>query len=94
MEVLANYKWPGNVRELVNTIERASILSQGETITVDDLFIPEAEKMATGRMTLKDYEREIVEKTLQDCGNNKTKTAEILGVSLRWLHYKLNEWKK
>ncbi len=63
-------------------------------IKVEDLFIPEAEKLASGHKTLKDHEKEIVMKTLDDCGNNKTKTAEILGVSLRWLHYKLNEWKK
>ncbi len=94
MEALANYHWPGNVRELLNTIERASILSSDDWIKVEDLFIPEAEKLATGHKTLKNHEKEIVMKTLEDCGNNKTKTAEILGVSLRWLHYKLNEWKK
>jgi len=94
MEVLANYHWPGNVRELVNTLERASILCRSDTIMVDDLFIPEADKIITGRTTLKEHEKEIVEKTLEECGNNKTKTAEVLGVSLRWLHYKLNEWKK
>ncbi|NQT34311.1 sigma 54-interacting transcriptional regulator [bacterium] len=94
MEALANYQWPGNVRELLNTIERSTILSEGNVINVDDLFIPETEELAGGRKTLKDYEKEVVQKTLEDCGNNKTKTAEILGVSLRWLHYKLNEWKK
>jgi len=94
MEVLANYHWPGNVRELLNTIERAMILSDDDVIKVDDLFIPEAEKLATGRKSLKEHEKDYVLKTLEDCGNNKTKTAEMLGVSLRWLHYKLNEWKK
>ncbi len=94
MQALSNYHWPGNVRELENTIERSLILSEGDTISVDDLFIPDAENLSQKPKTLKDYEREIVLKTLDDSGGNKTKTAEILGVSLRWLHYKLNEWNK
>ena len=93
MQALANYHWPGNVRELENTMERALILSEDNIIEVHDLFIPEAESLSERPKTLKDYEREIVLKVLEDCGDNKTKTAEILGVSLRWLHYKLSEWK-
>ncbi|NQU04712.1 MAG: sigma-54-dependent Fis family transcriptional regulator, partial [Calditrichaeota bacterium] len=94
MQALANYHWPGNVRELINTIERAMILSGEDIINVEDLYIPEIESLASKRQTLKEHEREVVLKTLDECGNNKTKTAELLGVSLRWLHYKLNEWKK
>nr|MBC8465592.1 sigma-54-dependent Fis family transcriptional regulator [bacterium] len=94
MQALANYRWPGNIRELENTIERAVILSEDDLIELEDLFIPDAESLSEKPMTLKDYEREIVCKVLDDCGGNKTKTAEILGVSLRWLHYKLSEWKK
>lgn len=94
MQALANYYWPGNVRELINTIERAVILADGEVISVNDLYIPEAESLANKRQTLKEHEREVVIKTLEECGNNKTRTAELLGVSLRWLHYKLNEWQK
>ncbi len=94
MQTLSNYNWPGNVRELENTIERALILSQKEEIQIEDLFIPDAEKLSEKPKNLKDYEREIVLNTLEDCGGNKTRTAEILGVSLRWLHYKLSEWNK
>ncbi len=94
MRVLDNYGWQGNIRELENTIERAIILAENEIIDVDDLFIPKAESLASGRKTLKEVEREVVLKTLEEFGHNKTRTAEVLGVSLRWLHYKLNEWKK
>jgi len=92
LQALVNYDWPGNVRELVNTIERAYLLSEGDTIDVGDLFIPEAEQLSLRRRTLKDFERDIVLKVLKEYGDNKTLTAESLGVSLRWLHYKLNEW--
>ncbi len=94
MRVLENYNWQGNIRELENTIERATILTENDTIDVEDLFIPKAEMLAGGRKTLKEVEREIVLKTLEEFGHNKTRTSEVLGVSLRWLHYKLNEWKK
>lgn len=93
MQALSNYNWPGNVRELENTIERANLLAEGDVIDTNDLFIPEAEQLALKAKTLKDYERDIVTRTLKECGGNKTLTAERLDVSLRWLHYKLNEWK-
>lgn len=94
MRVLENYRWQGNIRELENTIERATILAVSEKIDVADLLIPRAESFASGRKNLKEVEREVVLKTLEEFGHNKTRTAEVLGVSLRWLHYKLNEWKK
>ena len=93
MQALVNYTWPGNVRELENTIERSHLLSEGDIIDLDDLFIPEVNQLAHKNKTLKDHEREIVLRVLKDCGGNKTQTAEALDVSLRWLHYKLNEWK-
>ncbi len=93
LRCLEDYDWPGNVRELENAIERAVVLSgENPTITIDDLIIPRG--AAQGRKTLRDYEKEIVQKTLSELDGNKTRTAEVLGVSLRWLHYRLNEWKK
>jgi len=94
LQVLANYTWPGNVRELENTIERAIILSENDSIDTEDLFIPEVEDLPQAPKSLKEHERDIVLKILEECGGNRTKTAEILGVSLRWLHYKLTEWKE
>jgi Nif-specific regulatory protein len=94
LRALTNYHWPGNVRELENTIERAVVLAGDvAVIGLDDLIIPEAEAETLTPRSLKEQEKEIVLKTLQECEGNKTKTAEILGVSLRWLHYKLNEWQ-
>ncbi len=93
MNAIKNYDWPGNVRELENAIERAVVLSGDRpTISAEDLIIPS--EAGSGQKTLRDYEREIVLKTLDEMSGNKTRTAETLGVSLRWLHYRLNEWKK
>lgn len=89
---LQTYDWPGNVRELENALERAVVLSgDSPEITADDLIIPRTGK--SGRKTLRDHEQEVVMKTLQEMDGNKTRTAEVLGVSLRWLHYRLKEWK-
>lgn len=92
LKVLEIYHWPGNVRELENCLERAIVLSSGMEITVEDLFIPKTKDEEKGRRTLKEIEKDIVLKTLEEETGNKTRTAEVLGVSLRWLHYKLNEW--
>lgn len=94
MKALENYNWPGNVRELENTLERAVVLSGDRPITLESLIIPQARELAGGRKTLKEHEKEVVMRTLEENGGNKTKTAEALDVSLRWLHYKLAEWKE
>ena len=93
MQILESYHWPGNVRELENAIERAIVLADDDDITPAELIISPEPKTAVARKTLKQHEREIVLRTLEQTGGNKTRTAEILGVSLRWLHYKLAEWK-
>jgi len=92
MRLLEKYHWPGNVRELENCLERAIVLSIFEEIQAEDLLIPAASQTDSSRKTLKELEKEFVLHTLEEENGNKTKTAEILGVSLRWLHYKLNEW--
>lgn len=92
LRAMERYHWPGNVRELENCLERAIVLSTGEEIQQEDLLIPKTEEGESGRKTLKEIEKEVVLKILEEEGGNKTRTAEVLGVSLRWLHYKLNEW--
>ncbi|TKJ39015.1 sigma-54-dependent Fis family transcriptional regulator [candidate division LCP-89 bacterium B3_LCP] len=92
LKALTRYNWPGNVRELENTIERAVVLADNSSITTNDLLIPESSAEGLTPRTLKEQEKEIVLKTLEECEGNKTRTADVLGVSLRWLHYKLSEW--
>jgi len=97
MEALERYDWPGNVRELENVIERAVILSEKETLTVEDL--PETVLQGPGRrgsftidsptMTLEELEREYVLKVLQHTHWQKKRASEILGINASTLYRKL-----
>jgi len=101
MAVLEAYSWPGNVRELRNVIERAIIVCDGRTILEKDLppltsstgasraAAPGAAVLAPG-MTVDQAEQQLIEITLQHTGGNKTRAAELLGISLKTLHNKLH----
>jgi DNA-binding NtrC family response regulator len=99
MGVLLRYHWPGNVRELENTVERAAVMSDGDILDVTDLSqvlrpvagrpaLPPSDPAPWPR-SLKEAERELIVKTLQSVQGNRTRAAELLGISLRGLHYKL-----
>lgn len=94
MRILEQYHWPGNVRELENAIERAIVLAEDRDISPSELIIPRVSKQQQAHRSLKEYEHDLVVRTLEEMKGNKTRTAEVLGVSLRWLHYKLSEWKQ
>lgn len=94
LDALQAYSWPGNVRELENAIERAVVLATGDLIRKDDLRLPDeniTDPFEQG-VTLKEAEQRFVLQTLKDNDSNISQTARILGVSRRWLHYKLKEW--
>jgi DNA-binding NtrC family response regulator len=98
--VLDEYAWPGNVRELRNVIERATIMAPGGLIECGDLpplglarpAPPDGERLAPG-MTVDEVERRLILLTLEHAGNNKTRAAELLGISLKTLHNKLNRFR-
>jgi Nif-specific regulatory protein len=90
---MVNYYWPGNIRELENTIERAMLLTKDLFIQPEDLQLPESDVKLPEKMSLKDFEKQVVQKILSENSNNISKTAEQLGVSRRWLHYRLKEWE-
>jgi len=99
-----NHSWPGNVRELRNTLERAVIVCEGAVIETkhlppgfgqtpirtssDDL---DAIRLGVGT-TVGEAEKALILKTLESTSNNKTRAAEILGISLKTLHNKLKEY--
>jgi len=95
MDALLSYAWPGNVRELENTIERAVVMAKGELITAENLKLPggAAVELIESGLTLREVEKRLVSRTLHEQDNNISETARILGVSRRWLHYKLKEWQ-
>lgn len=99
MEILNSYTWPGNVRELKNVIERAIILTRNEVLETKDLpprIVNTDKKIGQIQcqlgMTLQACEKEVILRTLEYAHNNKTHTAKILGISLKTLHNKLNQY--
>ena len=106
MRMLELYDWPGNVRELRNVIERATILAKGEFIepvhlprfgapprAVEPTPSSSGVTIAPG-MTVDEAERKLIIATLEASGNNKTRAAEMLGISLKTLHNMLNRMKQ
>jgi DNA-binding NtrC family response regulator len=103
MDLLCAYSWPGNVRELRNVIERATIVANGHFITIDDLprlsdssrttpLSAAARGLAPG-LTVAEAEQQLIEVTLLHTNGNKTRAAELLGISLKTLHNKLTRAK-
>ena len=102
MYLLERYPWPGNIRELRNVIERATILAESEFIEPRHLpptLISRGEAslptLTIGPgTTVDEAERRLILLTLDHTRNNKTRAAEILGISLKTLHNKLNRMKE
>ncbi|MFQ5637504.1 MAG: sigma-54-dependent transcriptional regulator [bacterium] len=100
-EIFSTYPWPGNVRELKNLVERAVILCTDKEIEVkhlpklltseSDKSAGDSESIVVGK-TLYEIEKEVIFKTLQLTDNNKTQAAQMLGISLKTMHNKLNKY--
>jgi DNA-binding NtrC family response regulator len=104
MQMFMNCNWPGNVRELRNVLERAAIVCEGSIIEPKHLppgfgqqtIRPTVQEANAVRLvvgtTVEEAERLLILKTLESTNNNKTRAAEILGISLKTLHNKLKEY--
>jgi DNA-binding NtrC family response regulator len=95
---LRSHPWPGNVRELKNVLQRAFILATGD-IGVDSLPLGVVEERLGGSLVMRvgmpvaEAERRLILATLEHCDGDKKKAAEILGISLKTLYNRLNEYK-
>ena len=91
--LLNDYNWPGNVRQLENVIQRALILCEGETIAKEHIVIGEETRLDTLALkgTLREFEKALLLKRLEEFDGNRTRTAASLGVSVRWVQLKLRE---
>lgn len=101
LQKLHNWSWPGNVRELQNVIERSCLMATGEILNSGDIKIETAaleQKESSNTfvapgMTIQEAEKQLILKTLEYTGENRTQAAKILGISIRTLRNKLNEYK-
>ena len=97
LTLLKKYRWPGNIRELGNIVERSCLMCQGDTMLPSHLFFDkelhrnekEAPRMSG---TIYEIEKELIMQTLEEVSGNKTKAADSLGISIRTLRNKLNEY--
>jgi DNA-binding NtrC family response regulator len=103
LALLQKYRWPGNIRELGNIIERAALICQEDTLLPSHLFFDEEELEADRpsgtspallKGTIHEMEKELIYQTLDETGGNKTRAAGNLGISIRTLRNKLNEYKE
>ena len=101
LTLLKKYRWPGNIRELGNIIERSCLMCQGDTLLPANLFFDEEplsfrKKDAAPKLsgTIYDIEKELIQQTLEEFSGNKTKAAESLGISIRTLRNKINEYNE
>jgi two-component system, NtrC family, response regulator AtoC len=103
LTMLGEYDWPGNIRELENVIERAAILCRDDMIRPDDLSLPTAPVPLPGTsagdgkigttVPLKEIERMHIEGVLKNLRGNKAESAKVLGISLKTLYTKLQQYQ-
>jgi len=106
--ILENYSYPGNVRQLESAVERAILLCEDDTVTVDDLppevtgVMPAAAATSSGSdqlfrlptegVNFEDVERSLIEQAMERTDNNITKSAKLLGLTFRTLQYRLEKF--
>jgi DNA-binding NtrC family response regulator len=103
LRYLQEHSWPGNVRELYNTVQRAFILADDEvdlrgaseygTDIAEPCAIADSGVTFRQGMSLSAIERVVIKETLRRCSGNKTRTAAVLGISVKTLYNKLNEYR-
>ena len=96
LKILTEYPWPGNLRELKSVIYKATIFTESDIITPDDLPSHLAVNKAVrrrGLRTLKDIEKEHIVNVLEETGGNQSRASEILGINRKTLYKKIHKYK-
>ena len=102
IEIISKHDWPGNIRELENTIERAVLICSEGIIGTQDLILDVSDAELNSRLpfrikagySVKEMEKDLIFTTLNEVNDNRTQAAELLGISIRTLRNKLNEYKE
>jgi DNA-binding protein Fis len=95
---LRAHSWPGNVRELKNVVQRAFIVADSDIdenclpASVSNVSAKEAAEVSVG-LSIEEARRRLILSTLESCGGNKKKAAELLGISLKTLYNRLGAYK-
>ena len=100
LEILRSYPWPGNVRELQNVMARAVLIASGDIINESEIILEGEENLhqsvkelnISAGQSVREVEKLLILKTLQEVGGNRTKAAKMLGISIRTLRNKLSEY--
>jgi two-component system NtrC family response regulator len=96
MRLLREHPWPGNVRQLRNVVERLVVTVEGSTIHLDDLpgelvaEPPRPDEVPTLEAAVAEAERAAILAALARCNQHRERSARLLGISVRTLHYKMN----
>ncbi len=102
LDALQSYGWPGNIRELENAVERAVIMCRGDQVGLADLPLalrelgretPLPQVDIKAGVSLREMERQLILKTLEETGGNKSRAARLLGITRRTLLNKLQEYQ-
>lgn len=101
LELLVGMAWKGNVREMENVLERAILMCKGDFTGEKDLMIQEKSREVVDKaptlvptISLKEIERRAIFHALEQRSSNRTRAADILGISVRTLRNKLNEYRE